>query len=71
MNYKAEIDKQRKYKAMIEYNLSQICDELIEFDEKTEKLLEEHREYTILLTKIDLVINALQPWWRKLFNVKY
>ncbi len=71
MGYKKLIDNQRVYKSLIEYNQSQILDELITFDDKDKFLPTEFYEYEKIKTKIDKYIKDSQPWYRKLIGRLY
>lgn len=71
MGYKKEIDKQRLYKEMIEFNLEQIRDDLITFDDKGDKLISEYQVYQALIPVIDRAIASLQPWYRRWLGFYY
>ncbi len=71
MNYKKEIDRQRHYRTLIDYNIEQIKNDLMDFNDKDDKLITEYQEYERVKQIIDKAIKKLQPWYRRLLGRPY
>jgi len=71
MNYKKEIDKLRRERVRIKFNLKQINYDIEQLPPDLGSLFDEFHKESKRLREIDDLIISLQPLWRRLLGVLY
>jgi len=71
MNYKKEIDKLRRERVRIQFNLKQINYDIEQLPPDLGALFDEFHKESKRLREIDDLIISLQPLWRRLLGVLY